>query len=248
MPKLNEVWDFIKQIAPAELAESWDNVGPLVRCQNQSNSIMVCLDITKEVIEEAAQKECGILVSHHPVIFSPLKQMDETMSAWHLVRHNISAVCAHTNLDAAIGGVNDVLAGILGLQDIEEFGSGGRIGNLPQASTPKQLAALCQKTLGSPVRMADATHPVKRVAVVGGSGASFIQDALRAKADCLVTGDADHHDGLDALALGLTLIAAGHHATEQPVVPVLAQKLRQHFTQAQVLVATCSTDPFLDRE
>lgn len=247
MPALNEVWDYLKEIAPQELAEQWDNVGPLVRCRSHSDSVMVCLDITREVVEEAAEKGCGILVAHHPVIFTPLKQIDETMPVWHLLRHDISAVCAHTNLDAAPGGVNDVLAEVLGLQNVLELGSGGRVGELPASLRPHELARLCEQKLGSPVRLAAAPHEIHSVAVVGGSGASFLPQAIQAGAQCLITGDAGHHDGLDALAAGISLIAAGHFATEYPVVPALAARLRLRFPDAKVLVTTCSTDPFIKK-
>lgn len=245
MPCVKDVWDFITAFAPADTAEDWDNVGILVDSGREADRLLVTLDITPPVVAEAKARGCGIIVSHHPVIFSPLRSLQRGGAAYLLAEAGISAVCAHTNLDAAVGGVNDVLAALLGLRGTKPFGGFGRVGSLPAALPPVEVAKLCREKLGAPVRLADANRPVLRVAVAGGSGGSLWQEALREGADALVTGDAGHHDGLDAQGAGLSLIAAGHYETEWPVVPVLAQKLAAHFAAASVEVSRENRAPYI---
>lgn len=244
MPNVNEIWEYINTFAPRELAEEWDNVGVLVQGQQEAGKILVTLDITREVVQEAAERGCGTIVAHHPVIFKPLRSLRHDDVVFLLAKAGISAVCAHTNLDAAQGGVNDVLAEIFGLSQVEAFAGLGRVGNLPAQTTAHEVAAMCTQKLGGHVRLAHAGKPVQRLAVVGGAGGDCLPAALAAGADMLVTGDAGHHDGLDALHAGLSLAVAGHYATEFPVVPVLAQKLAEHFTGTEVLVTGANKDPF----
>lgn len=243
MPTIDEVRDFMLTVAPPELAEEWDNPGLLVRSGSDAKSILVSLDITAAVVDEAAAKGCGLIVAHHPVIFRPLRSIAQGDVVFRLIQAGISALCAHTNLDAAEGGVNDVLAATLQLQKVEPFGGMGRIGHLQKALPPPAFAAFCAQALGGPVQLANAQSPVRRVAVLGGSGGDFVQKAVEAGADCLLTGDAGHHDALDALQAGISLVAAGHYGTERPVVPALAQKLKERFPQSTVWVSEAESPP-----
>ena len=109
MTTVQQIYEEMQRIAPLALAESWDNPGLLVDCGGEVSRVLVTLDITPEVVEEAARKGCGLIVSHHPVIFSPLKKLGGQDVAFQLVKNGISAICMHTNLDAAPGGVNDTL-------------------------------------------------------------------------------------------------------------------------------------------
>ena len=131
MTTVQQIYEEMQRIAPLALAESWDNPGLLVDCGGEVSRVLVTLDITPEVVEEAARKGCGLIVSHHPVIFSPLKKLGGQDVAFQLVKNGISAICMHTNLDAAPGGVNDTLCDILGIaaEGRESFAEGcGRIG------------------------------------------------------------------------------------------------------------------------
>ena len=245
MYALMEIASFVEALAPAERAESWDNVGVLVRCGEGVSGVLCALDVTADTVEEALAAGCNVILSHHPVIFHPLRSLEQNSVPARLMRAGISAVCAHTNLDAAPGGVNDVLARALGLRGTQPFAGGlGRLGTLPRAKAPAQFAAEAAGALGARVKLADAGLPVQTVAVVSGSGGSFVPQALEACADCLVTGEAGHHDALDALAGGLTLIAAGHFSTEAGIVPVLAEKLREAFPGLKVACSAAGRDPF----
>lgn len=243
MYELQQICRFMEQWAPPALAEEWDNPGLLVDAGSLVRRVLVTLDITPAVVEEAHRLGCQLVVSHHPVIFKPVRRLQSADAAFLLARYGISALCAHTNLDAAEGGVNDVLAGLLELEDVQPLEDLGRVGDRDSIS-PAQLAEQVGKLLNTPVLLADAGLPITRVAVVGGSGGEFFEAAARAGAQCLVTGEASHHHGLDALEQGVSVIVAGHFATEWPIVPEMARRLRQAFGELEVLVSGSNRPPF----
>lgn len=244
MARPEEIYAALAVMAPAALAESWDNVGLLVDTGADVTSVLVSLDISEEVVAEAELAGCQLIVSHHPVIFDGLKSLSRRDVPFRLVKKNISAVCMHTNLDAAEGGVNDVLAALFDLRGAVPFAGGcGRVGEIDPLSA-EQLAVKAQKVLSAHVKYADAGRPVKRLAVISGAGGSMFADALAAGADCLLTGEANHHQALDARRLGMSLVAAGHFATEQPVVPVLADRLQKQFPSLRVVCSRRGKDPF----
>ena len=253
--KVQQVLEILEQIAPPELACSWDNVGLLVDAGRPVTSIMTALDITADVVRDAAESGCELIVSHHPVIFDPLKRLCPADVPYQLVRAGISAICMHTNLDAAEGGVNDVLADIFGIRQRTAFADGcGRVGEIDPITVP-ELAALAQRKLAAlcnapdtgaavQVKFADAGKPVHRLAVISGAGGSLFAEAIAEGADCLLTGEANHHHALDAKRLGLSLIAAGHYATEFPVTAAVAAALRTALPELEVLVSTENRDPY----
>lgn len=256
MPTVHRIYQEMTRIAPPELAESWDNVGLLVDCGGEVRRVLVALDITPEVVEEAAAKGCELIVSHHPVIFSPLKKLSAEDVPFQLVQKGVSAICMHTNLDAAEGGVNEVLAGIFGMREPAVFADGcGRVGEIDPIQV-KELAEKAQAELekrcnlpadGSEpvqVKFVDTGKTVRRLAVISGAGGSLFEDALAQGADCLLTGEANHHHACDAKRLGLSLIAAGHYATEFPVTAAVAEKLRSAFPELNVEVSGENRDPY----
>ena len=255
MTTVQQVYEVIQRLAPPELAEHWDNPGLLVDCGGAVRRVLVTLDITPEVVEEAAAKQCTVIVAHHPVIFDPLKRLCPADVPYQLVQAGISAICMHTNLDAAEGGVNEVLAGIFGMRDWEVFADGcGRVGEVEPITVP-ELARKAQAVLGGrcnrprsgpavQVKFADSGKTVKRLAVISGAGGSMFEDALAVGADCLLTGEANHHAAIDAVRLGLSLVAAGHYATEFPVCAAIADRLRTAFPELEVRVSGENRDPF----
>lgn len=253
--KVQQVLEILEQIAPPELACSWDNVGLLVDAGRPVTSIITALDITADVVRDAAESGCELIVSHHPVIFDPLRRVTAEDVPAMLLQNGISAICMHTNLDAAAGGVNEVLAGIFGMQDPEPFAGGcGRVGSIEPITVPQlarkaqqELAARCNAPDAGPavqVKFADTGKPVQRLAVISGAGGSLFEEALAVGADCLLTGEANHHHACDAKRLGLSLIAAGHYATEFPVTAAVAEKLRAALPGVEVLVSTANKDPY----
>ena len=242
MTTVQQLYEAMQALAPLELAESWDNPGLLVDCAGEVTRVLVTLDITPEVVAEAAAKHCEAIVAHHPVIFDPLKKLGPQDVPFQLVRAGVSAICMHTNLDAAAGGVNEVLAGIFGMQDPEPFAEGcGRVGSIEPITVP-QLARKAQQELAARCNAPDAGPAV--LAVISGAGGSLFEEALAVGADCLLTGEANHHHACDAKRLGLSLIAAGHYATEFPVTAAVAEKLRAALPGVEVLVSTANKDPY----
>jgi len=239
-----DVLQVMEAMAPPSLAIEKDNVGLLVNSGKMAQNILVTLDITAEVVQEAIEKECGLIVSHHPVIYRPLKSVSANTVVYELVKNDISAICMHTNLDIAEGGVSDALAGQLKLQDISIFSEVGRVGILPQETTTEVLAKWCKKEWETNIAYCDAGKPVKKVAVVGGAGGDLFEEALLAGADLLLTGEVGHHNAIDAKMLGLSTISATHFGTEFFIVPVVAQKLQEAFPNINVCITEKNKEPF----
>ena len=248
MATVKDILAFLETLAPTHLKMDWDNVGLLCGSKNTDvTKILVALDPFEGVCREAANIGAQLIVTHHPLIFQPAKTVtDETAvgrSIMFLCRQGISAVNAHTNLDVAPGGVNDVLAQTLGLQNIVTLeGSLLRMGEVAEQSLPAFLASV-KKTLGCEgLRYADGGKCVRKVAVGGGSCAGEMMEAVAAGCDTFVTSDIKYNQFWDAQDLGLNLIDAGHFHTENPIVPVLAAKLRAAFPEIQVEISKTHTD------
>ncbi|MBM6926456.1 Nif3-like dinuclear metal center hexameric protein [Pseudoflavonifractor phocaeensis] len=262
MATVREIYRYLDGLAPFSLQMDFDNAGFLVgRGDRQVDKVLVSLDITQEVAAEAAGLGCQLIVSHHPVLFFPAKSITDAdptgRTLLALAEGGIAAICAHTNLDAVSGGVNDALAQKLGLTQIEQLkqdgvdASGrpygiGRVGNT--AGVPMYapaFAAFVKEALGANgVRFVDARRPVRRVAVGGGACADMLKDALAMGCDTFVTADVKYNGFLDAKALGVNLIDAGHYPTEQVVVPVLAKWLADGFPKVEVLTTQAHKEVF----
>ena len=243
----------MSEMAPARLAEDWDNVGLQVGHTDQEVRIIVCaLDFSAEVLEQAVQLHADIVITHHPAIFRGIKQLTDadwrTALLLEAARHDIGVYSAHTNLDSVTGGVSDVLAGLLELENVEGLSGEdtlegiGRIGVLPKPMALEAFAEKVKRVLKlDHVTVIPAGRPVHKVAVCGGSGMDFLDHAARAGADTYVTGDIKYHDAQDAKGRHINLIDATHQGTELPVVNELADRLalrlsREGYT-AKVLVA-----------
>ena len=248
MATVKDILSFLETLAPASLKMDWDNVGLLCGSKNMEvTKILVALDPFEGVCREAAEIGAELIVTHHPLIFrAPNAITDETSigrSIMFLCRHGISAVNAHTNLDVAPGGVNDVLAEKLGLQNITALEDGLlRTGDVTEQSLESFLASVKEKLGCQGLRYVSGGKPVKQVAVGGGSCASEMMDALAAGCDTFVTADVKYNQFWDAQDLGLNLIDAGHFHTENPVVAVLAEKLRAAFPEIEVKISETHTD------
>lgn len=234
-PTVKDIYEFINGIAPFDTQCEWDNSGMLVGSKDgEVKKIGVVLDITSDAVKYAAENGIDLIVSHHPVIFRSVKSFLDTAIPFKLVQNGISAICAHTNLDIAKGGVNDALAEKLGFEKVYPFAENGELSMIRIAEIDEtdgeSLAKLVAKKMNSTVRIADSGRKIKKVALCGGSADEFIPDIAANGCDAYITGDISHHEFLDSLELGLTLIAAGHFETENPVVAVLAEKIRKNFS------------------
>ncbi len=233
-PAVKDIFEYINSIAPFETQCEWDNSGFLVGCKdNEVKKIGVVLDITSDAVKYAAENRIDLIVSHHPVIFGAVRHFTDGDIPFMLASKGISAICAHTNLDIAKGGVNDALADALGFENVSDFADCGelsmiRIAEIDETSGDK-LAEYVADKLKASVCLADSGKKIKKVAFCGGSANEFISDIAENGCDAYITGELKHHEFLDALEMGLTVITAGHFETENPVVAVLADKLKNKF-------------------
>lgn len=251
MVKCQVVMNALENIAPKRFAEDWDNPGLLVGALNQDiHKILVCLDVSDAVVEQAIASGADMIIAHHPLIFRGMKKLRTDLPLGRriqlLLKHDIAVAAAHTNLDIAEGGVNDVLAGAIGLSKLSSFViesqdvdgsvlSMGRMGSLPAPMTVQDFARQIRDALPTDhVRLVDAgARPVRKVAICSGSGAEFIQKAAFMGADAYVTGDVKYHEAQQAVELGMHVIDAGHFGTEYPVVEVLKTRLAEELAEAK---------------
>ena len=231
------VAEAVNRLAPRRLAEEWDNPGLLLGDPSaEVKKIFVCLDVLDESISRAIEVDAQLIVAHHPMIFRAIKNVRIDLPHGNkiarLLKNNLAVFAAHTNLDSAIGGVNDVLAEKIGLVDVKMFGdeeiSLGRIGTLETPMTALDFARHVKHALNAEtVRLVDAgDFLVRKVGLCGGSGAEFIGKAKFFGAQAFVTGDVKYHDAQAAVESRIHVVDAGHFATEFPIVHVLAEYLR----------------------
>lgn len=242
MPTVNNISDYINTIAPYETKCDWDNCGILVGDKNREiHKIGFVLDLTPETLQKAKEEGVQLVVTHHPVIFHAQKSFTSDSLAFEAVKSGIDVISAHTCLDCADGGVNDVLGEVLGLTEIEKVESDetvkpmARIGKTGTVS-PKELAAFVSRRLDTTVRLVDGGRNIEKVAVCGGAGMCFLDDVLSAGADAFVTGEIKHNEMLEAKEKGITVIAAGHFETEYPAMNALKQKVQEQFTDAECVL------------
>ena len=258
MTTVGDVLSYLETLAPRSMKMDWDNVGLLCGGKNRPVAkVLVALDPFEGVCEEAARWGAELIVTHHPLIFSPLKTVTDETSIGRAVQllcaSGISAINAHTNLDCAPGGVNDCLAETLGLRKIQVIAPSGvdalgrPWGLLRQGTVESQSLAVFLPKVKSALhceglRYVDGGKPVHRVAVGGGACASELRDAVNAGCDTFVTADVKYNQFWDARDLGLNLIDAGHFATEDPVIALLAAKLADEFPGLSVKISETHRD------
>ena len=242
----------MERIAPEELAAEFDNPGLLVEPDHDEiNRVLVALDCTKAVAEEAVEWGADLVLTHHPLFFHPVKHMaysdPATAAACVLLRHGIGLFAAHTNLDAARGGVNDTLCELLGVRDTIPFDEGiGRVGTLKEPESLEQFSQRAEAQLGAKVLVSgELTRQVRHIAVLGGSGGSSVLPASVEGADVLLTGELKHSDAIDAATLGLALVVAGHYETECVVLPPLIKRLQNECFGVQYQLSRVDGSPFV---
>lgn len=242
-----EIIDVIERTYPKHAALEWDNVGLLVgRTEKEVKKIYVALDATEEVIETAVKVGADMLITHHPLIFSPLKKITDEHFIGNrvvkLLQRDISYYAMHTNYDVL--GMAELSGEILGLQngdvfevtDAENHVGIGRIGELKRSMSLQECCELVKEVFNLPtVRLfGNKETLVKRVAISPGSGKKMTQVALEKEAQVLITGDIDHHEGIDAVAQGLAIIDAGHYGLEHIFIKDIVEYLEKHIDNISV--------------
>ncbi|MBQ6235234.1 MAG: Nif3-like dinuclear metal center hexameric protein [Clostridia bacterium] len=249
--KLNAFCEKMESIAPKELALSFDNVGLLIGPDHDEiRKVLVALDLTVPVAQEAIDGGYDLVLTHHPIFWDPIKSISpdayETAAAYLLIRHGIGHFAAHTNLDACSGGVNDVLAGLLSLENIRLLPPEnlGRIGALSTPMPFSSFATFCETKLGVHGRFAgDPNRMIRTVAVIGGSGGGDVEYVHLAGCDAFVTGEMKHSQALLAEHLGLCCCVMGHYETEFPVLKPLISRLQRDENDVQYDLAHMGCAP-----
>ncbi|MBQ9989079.1 MAG: Nif3-like dinuclear metal center hexameric protein [Clostridia bacterium] len=235
MVTVKTVYECLDKIAPYALSESYDNSG--LQCGDLTQTvtgILLCVDCTEAVVEEAAALGCELIVSHHPLIFPQIRSISEQDGVGRvlrqLIRKDIALISAHTNLDIVETGVCDAMADLVGLENresIEKESGYGRVGDI-EPTTVYELAKKCAAVFeGNNVRFTgEGDRVVSRIALASGSGTGCAENALALGAQCLITGDVKYSQGFDFLRKGLSMIDAGHYDTEKVILPRLCNRLQ----------------------
>ena len=252
MPNIKDILDYLFTLAPAKYKMDWDNIGLMCgHSDREVRRVLVALDATPDVADEAKALGCELVVTHHPLIFTPVYTVsDATLTGNCLLKYldnDIAVISMHTNLDCAPGGVNDVLAERLGLEKItvfedEEASHLVRCGEVPVQPLADFLPLVRRQLNCEGLRYADGCRPVHRVAVGGGACSGFTEQLQKAGYDTFVTADIKYNGFIDAEQMGINIIDAGHFATENPVVWMLRDRLAAQFPDVTALVSETHRD------
>lgn len=223
--KLQKIINELEKIAPKHLAEEWDNVGLMIGdVDSEINKILIALDFNSLVLDEAIRMKADLIITHHPVIFNPLKSVTDK-NILNAIQNKISIYSMHTNLDNAVNGVNYALAEILNLYNCSQSGM-IRWGYCEEKTLAHYVELVKSKLKTDSVRVVgDNNKSIKKIAVLGGSGGSFVEQVCSLGCDLYITGECAYNYAQDAFENDLCVIAAGHFETENPVVNKLKKML-----------------------
>lgn len=247
MTTINDIMNFFEAFAPLNTQMDFDNSGLIVGDKStQITKALLALDITEDVVLEAKEFGCELIISHHPVIFHPVKKLSVHDVPYQLAANNISALCMHTNLDISTQfGVNTALAKAVGVENLQLCDNGEClfIGTLKEEIDINTFAENVKTALYCEgLRYTDVKKLVKRIAVSSGAGGSNVFDAYCSGADVLVTGEIRHHEINAANSLGIDIIDAGHFKSEDIVILPLIQKLSKQFCDISFIKSKIYSD------
>ena len=245
MTKISDIYEYLCELAPLELQMDFDNSGfQIGRPEKEVSKVLLALDVTDEVVEEAEHIGAELIISHHPLIFRGIKSIlgndPDGQRLLKLAEKGIAVISMHTNLDIAEGGVNDVLMRMIGVEPkhaLDALGC-GRVGELDKAMPMKDFLELCREKLSvNGLRYYDSGKPVKKIAVMGGSGGDNIDDAFSRGCDTYVTADIKYHQFQRAAELGINLIDADHFCTENPIIADLSNRLTEQYKEIEFIAS-----------
>ena len=258
MATVNNIFSYFEENVPTYMKMEFDNPGFLAgNGDREVKKVLLALDITDEVIDEAKRVNAQLIVSHHPMFFELHNVSTNDFVGRKLVallEAHISAICLHTNLDAVAGGVNDALmsavgaetAGILDIMGEAPDGTpygGGRFGTVPSMPMEAFLARCKENLHANGLRYVDVGRHVHRIAVCGGAGGSLLMNAVEMGCDTFITGDVKHNVFIDARELGINIVDAGHFPTENVVLPYLADALSSAFPELDLQISCVHAQP-----
>lgn len=252
-----QIYDILNQLYPFSLQEKWDNSGFLVGDKTADvHKILLTLDITTDAVKEAFEKSCEMIISHHPVIFEPLKSIEESSPVYQLIKNSISAICMHTNLDIAENGTNGVILEelkkhfeIVGETEVLEvtdaLGNGvGKICQLAEEVDSADFAAVLKTIFNCDVvRYSAKNKKIRRVAFCSGSGNSLFEEVVRKNCDAFITGDIKHDVWISSANCGVAIFDCGHFHTENLVLKNMRDVLKANLPFIDIVIADSSSDP-----
>ena len=244
MTRISEIYSYIDSIAPFDTAMDFDNAGLLCGDMNgEVTRALVCLDITRAAVLEAESLGCELIISHHPIIFKPVKSVPCDSVPYMLAQRSISAICAHTNLDLSPVGTNAQLAKLLGLGGTAFVdGEGLVVGEVEEEMTALEFARYIKERLGcGGLRYTDSGKSVKTVAICTGAGGDMVY-AANGRADALITGEIKHHELIDADKAGLSVFDIGHYRSEFIVCAPFAEMLQKRFAEVGFTVSSADRE------
>lgn len=242
MATIRDILTWMNEMYPFALAEDYDNCGLLIGDPEKTLSrCLLALDVTDNVLADAVRQKAELILTHHPVIFNPLKRLSAGEIPYECARNGVAVLSSHTCLDKAEGGVNDVLTELFSLRNVtilEEADGVARMGTLARPVSPLEFAGLCKKLLNAGgVRVVEGNRPVKTVGICSGAGGDFLEAVIVAGCDAYLTGEVKHHEAVAAKISGITLVDAGHFETETVILPKLAAELSEAFPAVEFLLS-----------
>lgn len=235
---VRDVYNVIDGLFPFDMAEDFDNVGLLVGDMDAVvTDVAVVLDCTEKTVQTAKNLGAQLIVTHHPVIFEPLKALPKASVPYRLAQNGISVISAHTNFDRGVNGVNDLLCKALGFNTFEKLfcadGWEGRMCTFSEEKTPKEVADLAKRALNTPVKFT-ANKNVKKLAIFSGSAGGYIYDAVKCGADGILCGDIKHNIFVDSVNMGVCAFDAGHYSTESIAMAPLCEMLKSKLNGVKI--------------
>lgn len=232
---VKDIYDYLNSRFPFDTQEPWDNSGLLCGSADEAvTSCVVSLDAGDAALRLAAECGAQLIVTHHPIIFDPLRAVEKDSPVWTAARLGVSVISCHTPFDKGDGGTNDVICGLLNLSAVSKIdGDIMRLGSLSRTQSVSELARLVSDVLDADVSFTLGENEVSKIAVCTGAAGDEYPAAKAEGADCLLTGEAKYHELLDAAAQGFPILRAGHFATEHPAMSVLRDALDGAFPTVQ---------------
>ncbi|MCR3758181.1 Nif3-like dinuclear metal center hexameric protein [Clostridium felsineum] len=262
--KVKDLCNIIEDFAPISLKEDYDNVGLMLGDREDTVvGILTALDCTIKVIDEAIEKKCNMIITHHPILFKkPSSITNDTLlgkKIIKLIKNNINVYSAHTNLDSVKNGINDAIVNILGFDNSSILAKNFRavkeagIGRVVELEEGIQLKELCHRVKEN-LKVQNLRYcgnddkKIQKIAIINGSGQDFFEEARKKGADCIITGDTSYHYVSDYNEMGMAVIDAGHFGTEWPSVIVMTKMLKDSLNSkgidTSISVSQNNIDPY----
>ena len=258
--KIEEVVRTLEHFAPLPLQETWDNAGlQLGLTEAEVSGVLLCLDVTEQVIDEAVSKGCNLVVSHHPLLFRGLKQItgqnDVQRAVMKAIRAGVCVVSMHTNLDNARGGVNFKIAERLGLQDVTFFArktvdgleaGSGVVGTFPLPMVSNVFVSVVKRQMEASVVMCNQLmrKSISRVAICGGAGDFLLDEAVSLGADAFITGEMHYHQYF-GYEQRIQICVIGHYESEHFTTEIFRDVIAAAFPEVRILTAETNTNPII---